>query len=117
MGCPPATIEGLRSDGRGGGRVASILDGKFSFHARRIVGDDSSERSHPSGLRLTRSPEAPFGLDAIQLWYARRLDTLETARLVHRALNSLPGCCPVVALLSKADSCASEGARPPHPKN
>ena len=48
---------------------------------------------HPSRLRQACSPEAPFGRDAIHLWYARRLDTLDTVRLMHRALNPLPGCC------------------------
>jgi len=41
---------------------------------------------------MARRPEAPFGRDAIHLWYAPRLHTLETARLVHRALNPLPVC-------------------------
>src|SRR3989338_4187180 len=37
------------------------------------------------------SLEAPFGRDAIYLWYAAPLHTLEAARLVHRALNPPPG--------------------------
>ena len=51
-----------------------------------LRGGDASER------RLTRRPEAPFGRDAIHLWYASPLHSLETARLVHRALNPLPVC-------------------------
>src|SRR3989338_614044 len=52
-----------------------------------------SRGREPSGRgQFHRRPEAPFGRDAIDLWYAAPLHTLETARLVHRALNPLPVC-------------------------
>src|SRR3990167_1809523 len=53
---------------------------------RVLLRGESSER------KLMLRPEAPFGRDAIDLWYAAPLNTVETARLVHRALNPLPVC-------------------------